>query len=86
MESRTPREPNELCEDDWVPTDEQAESILADMRVDRLVELVRDGLGQEPLPLSPAAPVYMRRDNDRLIKAHIALTELANRAYGVPDA
>lgn len=73
-------------EPEWEPTADQAESILADMRVDRLVEIVRDGLGPEPRPLPDTAPIYMRRDNDRLIKAWIALTELANRAYGVPDA
>lgn len=74
------------CEDTWVPSDDEAERILVDMRIDRLVELVRDGLGQEQQLLPQDAPKYMRRDNDRHIKAHIALTELANRAYGVPDA
>lgn len=70
----------------WTPTNKQAERILIDMRVDRLEEIVRDGLGRRPLPLSPTAPIYMRRDNERLIKAHIALTELADRLRDDADA
>jgi hypothetical protein len=67
------------CEDEWVPTDAQAERLLADMRADRLVEIIRDGLGEREKVMSETAPAYMRADNERQIKAHVALDEIEKR-------